>query len=279
VKASMLGRRVVMFGVPAVAAIVELFHPRVSPAILVGDHSGVLATWLAVHVVQLFLFALMAWAVLLLLDGQRGRLAGLARFSLVGFAVIYGSYDALAGIGSGILAQNGGSLSAADQPVVAAAVRTYFATVENGAYAWIGLLGAFLWIAGLLTAGIVLARSRAAVPALVIGLVSAALMTFGDEMLWRPLGIAGLALFLVALVLAADWGRALPGVVLLLGISAWALKAGHPAPTGTIAFASFLLAALWYDLAGGRLPQIGWLRPRGAAPDGGGDRSPGETAR
>jgi hypothetical protein len=259
-------RRLVLFGAPAAAAVVELFHPRVSPANLVGDGSGVLATWLAVHVVQLFLFGLMAWAALLLLDGQHGPLAGLARFSLVSFAVIYGAYDALAGIGSGILALNAANLPAGEQTVIAASIRTYFATVENGGYAWIGVLGACLWVAGLFIAAVVLARPRYAGPALAIGLLSAATMTLGAELVWRPFGILGLALFLVALVLAADGGRSMPGVVLLLGISAWMLKAGHPAPTGTIAFASFLLAALWYELAGGRLPQIGWLRPRAVLP-------------
>ena len=63
--------------------------------------------WLAVHVGAAVLFPLMAFLVWLLLRGVEGRAASVARVALPVFAVFYGVWEALTGIATGLVAQDG----------------------------------------------------------------------------------------------------------------------------------------------------------------------------
>ncbi len=239
----------VVLSVPLAAAILELFHPKAPLAQLFTD-GALLDRWLAVHVLQLFAFALVAACVYLLISGRQSPAARLTRLAMGGFAVFYGAYDALAGIATGVLAANARDLGTAAQAGAVQGAQDLFTSMERGAYAWIGLLGTFFWVFGVLSAAIALARPRWPALALGLALVTAFASTFGKSEIWRGFVIvmvlAAGSMFLVTLV-----GRRISWVpVALLSLSAAALTSGHPAPFGTITFGSLWLATLWLELAG-----------------------------
>lgn len=234
----------VMLAAPLLAALLELFHPKAPLAQLFAD-PALLARWQAVHVLQLFLFALCGAAVYLLVDGESGLAPALARLASGGFAVFYGAYDALAGIATGVLGQAARAAPAGGAAGMEAAGQALFAAVENGRYAWIGLLGAAFWVLALLAAGVTVARPGR--PGLALGLaaLTAFAATFGKDQLWRG--------FVVVTVLAVMAGYAVTVAgrrrawvpCALLALSALALTSGHPAPFGTIAFGALWLAICW----------------------------------
>ena len=90
---------------PAVAGVL-LAHPTGT-----GDVADVIMAnadrWVAVHVALAFGIGLMAAWVWTLLRGQTSRAATVSRVALVPFLLLYGAFEAVAGIASGVLAQDG----------------------------------------------------------------------------------------------------------------------------------------------------------------------------
>lgn len=81
-----------------ILAVVGLFHPRsLAPSTATG--------WWQLHVVLLPLFPLLAVALWVLLRGERGVFAWLARVAAFGYATFYTGLDALAGIAAGYATQ------------------------------------------------------------------------------------------------------------------------------------------------------------------------------
>lgn len=89
-------RRLVLFGTPLITGTLELTHP-------VHPFAGP-EWWLALHVLQVPLFALLALAVGLLTSGLSGPLPLLSRFAVGVFAAFSIAYDAVAGIANGTIA-------------------------------------------------------------------------------------------------------------------------------------------------------------------------------
>ncbi len=84
-------------GSPLLLALVELIHPQ--PRDLMGID---VQTWLAVHSAQIALCPLVALAVAWWVRGQRG-IAAACRMAMFVFAAAWTSWDAVAGVGAGIL--------------------------------------------------------------------------------------------------------------------------------------------------------------------------------
>jgi hypothetical protein len=85
-------------GAPLLLAIVEVVHPHPYDLMELD-----VRTWLAVHYAQIALFPLSALAVAWWVKGQRGIAATVCRVALFVFAATWTAWDAVAGVGTGIL--------------------------------------------------------------------------------------------------------------------------------------------------------------------------------
>ncbi len=92
-----------------VLAVLGLFHPR-------ALSSSTATVWWQFHVVALPLFPLLAVALWLLLRGENGPTAWLARVAAYLYAVFYTGLDLLAGVAAGVVTERvrGGSQAALD---------------------------------------------------------------------------------------------------------------------------------------------------------------------
>ena len=114
-------RRIIVLGTPLALAILNLFHP--SPQAIRPN----LDWWITLHILNLPLFALLGLAAILLLEGQRGLVATCSRVLLAIFAVVYPAFDAMVGIGSGIMIRFATTLPASQQVPIFLATRSNLA--------------------------------------------------------------------------------------------------------------------------------------------------------
>jgi len=107
-------RRVLLFAPPALFSIVNYRHPILTAPIYcsVSPH---LSWWSTLHLLNLGLFALLGLAVYLLLGGVHNAAANLSRVALAVFAPLYCAFDALAGLGTGLLAHLASQLARRDR--------------------------------------------------------------------------------------------------------------------------------------------------------------------
>lgn len=126
-KFSNLLRRVIVLGTPAVAILTTILHPNFDPS--KGVYSAlapVVDLWVALHILQLAIFALLGLVVYLLLDGARGLAADVSRVALAVFVVLYPSFDAVEGIGTGLLIQYANSVPPDQLPALSKAIDAFF---------------------------------------------------------------------------------------------------------------------------------------------------------
>ncbi len=189
-----------IIGIPVAWAVLLLFHP-------VGDgdfypiiHDNLVA-WQAVHVGMMIFIPLFAVAVYMLLRGVGGKVAAVSRMSLVVFAVVYGAWEAMMGVGTGVLATEIDALPEAERAAGSELLQSYAESpwlADPGPYASIG--GMALVVA-LVTAGVALVREVDAPRSVAVLLsLSAIPITFHVP----PFGQFGLALFVGAAWLALN---------------------------------------------------------------------------
>ncbi len=115
-----------LIGVPLAWAVLLLFHPTgEGEAITYADLSDKLTPWLVVHLGMLVFIPLMGVAVYLLLRGVEGAAAQVSRVALVIFVLVYGAWEALVGIGSGILVNEINGLPEGERATAAGLVEDY----------------------------------------------------------------------------------------------------------------------------------------------------------
>jgi hypothetical protein len=90
--------RLLIIGAPLLLAVVEVFHPQPHELLNLD-----IETWLAVHYAQIALFPLAALAVARLVRGRTGIAASVCRVAMLVFAAAWTAWDAVAGVGTGIL--------------------------------------------------------------------------------------------------------------------------------------------------------------------------------
>lgn len=169
----------------ALAAAVALPGVALSVAGLVHPHELTqltAGTWWRLHVVLLPVFPLLGAALAVLLRGERGPLAWLARLGAYGYAVFYSGLDALAGIAAGYVVDRAqrGSQAALDLTDVG----NRLAVV--GVWAFLG--------AAVLTAAVLVRRDGLrAVPGAVL-LVAAAVPFLSSHIYWPVGGLTLLAI-------------------------------------------------------------------------------------
>ena len=196
-------RRLVLLGTPLALAALMLFHP--SPYDDVArDLVPIAGFWTALHAVQFVLFALMGWAVWLLVEGLGGVAATVSRVAAAVFVLFYDVGDAVAGIATGILAGSVAGAPATERAGLVAAVEALFADgTKNVAFT----VGIYAWVLALAAAGVALRRAGAPLAPILLLALPAFFMTFDHAFPFGSLTFA--SFFLVVLWLELSWrGRA-----------------------------------------------------------------------
>jgi hypothetical protein len=188
--------------VPLTWAVLLLFHPTgEGEAITYADVQDVVTRWLVVHIGMLLFIPLMAGVVYLLVRGIDSTTAWICRIALVFFAVFYSAFEALVGIGTGILVNDIDEFSASDEaaaaPLVEEFTSNFLVSSPLGVFTSVGSVA---FIVATIAAGVAL-RLDAGAPlsaAILLGL-SGFLITAHPP----PFGPTGLVLFIAAVVLYA----------------------------------------------------------------------------
>lgn len=191
-----------LISVPLVWAVLLMFHPTgEGEAITYADLQDVVTRWLVVHLGMLVFIPLMAIAVYLLVRGIDSTTATTCRIALAFFVVIYGAWEALVGIGSGILVMEINDLAASDQAVAAPLVEDYTSNpLIGGPLGVLTSIGAVAFIVATIAAGVAL-RVDAGAPlsaAILLGLCGFLITAHPP-----PFGPIGLVLFIAAVLLYA----------------------------------------------------------------------------
>jgi hypothetical protein len=189
-----------LIGVPLLWGILLLFHPGgEGTEITYQEVQDKVTAWLVVHIAMMLFIPLMAAVVYLLLRGIEGTAARICRIALVPFAIFYSAWEALQGIGVGILVDEVNALPQAERAATGADLVHDFADnilIRN--FGVFGNVGSLALITAMIAAGVALHRHASAplsVPVL-LG-VSGFLITAHPP----PYGPAGLVLFIAAVFL------------------------------------------------------------------------------
>jgi hypothetical protein len=178
--------RIIIFGAPLILGLLELGHPALLPGDdIVATIAPMAIWWTTLHVLQVPLFALLGFAVFLLVRGLDSRAATISRYAIAVFIVVYPAFDAAVGIASGILSRISTS------PELEAGLQQLFWGPVTGSMA---IVGSVSWLVALLAAAWAW-RIRGA-PALAVGALalSGVLLAVGHI---RPLGPLACLFFLI----------------------------------------------------------------------------------
>jgi hypothetical protein len=197
-----LSRREVMFlvAVPLAWAILLLFHPGGEGEELYSDLQDQVTRMLVVHLGMLLFIPLMAVVVYALLRGIEGTAALVSRIALAVYVVFYGAWEAMYGIGLGILGDAVNGLPEAERATGAAVIQEYGEHVLLRGFGVLVSIGSVAFVIATIAAGIALRRHAGAPLAVPILLGLSGFLIPAHP---PPFGPLGLALFIVAVLLFA----------------------------------------------------------------------------
>ena len=193
VRTRTLLRRLVLFGVPLILGILEIFHPVVGMSGIVATLSPQVTWWLTLHLLQLPLFGLLAVAVLLLTADLHGWAATISRIGVWFFVVFYLAGDVIAGIATGVIIWAAQGVPLSQQAGIEHAVHALFydSPLVGGTLLSVNsVLGVLGWVVGVIAAGIALYRAhRMSWMPLVLLVLAAILFGYGHNSPTGPLGM------------------------------------------------------------------------------------------
>ena len=171
---------------PLVLAVAGVTHPMELTA-ATAHH------WLVMHVVLVPVFPLLGVAVWVLLAGDDGVLAWLARGSAFVYAAFYGALDAVNGVAAGVLVART-AVGDADDPT--AALRPMLRLGND-----LGWVGSSAFLAAVLLTVVVLLRRPGRRPWLGAVVAVAASVSFLDSHVYWPRGVVTMVLLAAGMVL------------------------------------------------------------------------------
>lgn len=180
-------RRAVVFGAPLLAYVAGMLHPS---HVLVGGSPWL---YIGVHLAWPLLACLLAWMLILLVQGLDGIAAASARVLAIPFAVLYTLFTAFAGVGVGAFVWKANELPAADHAAASALIESVTHSSLVGPLRWCANVA---WLAASLAVVIAL-RKRAPLPALALITIGAVAFAYQHE---RPWGAGGMAAVLAGVV-------------------------------------------------------------------------------
>lgn len=150
-----------------VAAVVLRHPPDPATASDLGDQLGL---YIAIHVALLVLLPLLGLVVWALLSGVTNRAATIARVLVVPAVAFYTAFDALVGVGAGVLAREALAMPEAMQPGAEALAARW---MEIPWPLWLpGPLAQLFWIGAVVAAA--MAHHRAGSPAVAVAALGTA---------------------------------------------------------------------------------------------------------
>lgn len=180
--------------------ILLLFHPGGEGKELYRDLQDQVTHMLVVHIGMLLFIPLMAVVVYVLLRGVDGAAALVSRIALAFYVVFYGAWEAMYGIGLGILGDAVNGLPAAERATGAAVIQDYGEHILIRGFGILVSIGSVAFVVATIAAGIALRRHAGAPLAVRILLGLLGLLITAHP---PPFGPIGLALFIVAVLLFA----------------------------------------------------------------------------
>lgn len=195
-------RRGILLGVPLATAVLMFFHPAPYDDVA-GELVPIAGWWIAIHTVQFVLFALAGASVWLLVEGLGGVEATIARVGAIVFAIFYDLGDAVAGIGTGILAGAAAEASAGERAGLLAGIEALFAHPVTSLAFVVGILG---WVVALLAAAGTLWKAGAPRVPVVLLVLPALFISFDHAFPFGSLTFGTLFLFALWIELS-PWNR------------------------------------------------------------------------
>lgn len=240
---SQLLRRFILLGVPLLALIATLIHPRFD------QNSGVydvlapqVELWVGLHIVQLVIFGLLALVIYWLIQDHHSIAATISRIALFAFVIFYPAFDALAGIATGLFVQYGKALSPDQLPVLSNAIDAFF--FNNQVVNNMATIGSFSWGVGVLAAAVALARPVS--PRVPLGLVGLAIFVITSLSFALELDVGSVWWWVAAFVLAIGFGLAarphIPSALLI--VAGLFFSVSHVLPFGTVGMGALLAAVI-----------------------------------
>jgi len=143
-------------------AVMAPFHP--DPDSSAGVYAALrddIDRWLFVHCAQLVLAPFVVFAVWLLLRGLTSVAATISRVALVVWLVFFSAYDALAGIGTGVLVREANRHAGAARRSFAMAADVFWDGELTGTTSWWGVVATVAWPIVIVSAVIALRQAIA----------------------------------------------------------------------------------------------------------------------
>jgi hypothetical protein len=233
-------QRIGLFIFPTILGGLNLTHPRITPPIYnaVVHH---LPWWTTLHLLNLILFPLLGLSGYLLVRDVQNFAATVSRVAIAIYVPIYAAFDALAGIGTGILVLNAQRL-ASNGSTAAPLIDAYW---SSGPVNTVAAVGSIAWVIAMLSAAVAFTdadrRRLVAIVALVLFFVGGWSLTH----LFLPSTQIPLTWWLITIgmgvVMFAVGKPRIPAALLTLAGSLFG--ASHVTPTGPLAMLCFLGAA------------------------------------
>jgi hypothetical protein len=166
--ASTVNRGVIWMVLPVALvawAVMAPLHPDPDTAggIYAGLHDEV-GRWLFIHSAQLVLAPFVAFAVWAILRGVTSVAATVSRVTVAVWLVFFSAYDALAGIGTGVLVSEATQAPGEEQAGLVTAVDLFWGSRLTGTASWWGMVATVAWPVAVGTAAIALRRTGAGWP-------------------------------------------------------------------------------------------------------------------
>jgi hypothetical protein len=150
-----------MVAAPLLWAVLAPFHPDPDAASVYVALQADVGRWLFVHVAQLVLAPFIAFTIWAILRGIDSFAASLSRAALAVWLVFFSAYDALAGIGTGVLVREANSLTGEAQASLASAADLFWDSRLSGNRSWLGIVATVAWPIVAVAAAVALRRAGA----------------------------------------------------------------------------------------------------------------------
>ncbi len=197
-------RRIILLGTPLILGVLELGHPLLDHVNPIKMLAPISTWWIVLHLLLIPLFALMGYAIFILIWDINSPSATLCRYTTVIYISFAIGYDALVGLASGVLANNASTLTNAQQSILLEAMHQFYISPA------ITVSGYILVISGIVSicaaAWALYHAGVALIP--VIVLLGTVLTAYSHALPFGPLGSA--CFFVAALWIELVWRKS-PG--------------------------------------------------------------------
>jgi len=232
-------RKFILFGAPLFVGVINIFHPvYFRPTGIYGGIQGVVEWWITLHILNLFGFALVGFAVLLLIEDQHGITASIAKIGLAIFIPTYAGFDSIIGIGTGILVRYAKGIPVDRLVVLNPAIDAFW---TNNVATLLAIIGSIAWTFSMSMCAVAFTEPKRRPAVLIIGLIAGGISgwgysasTFGTLPWWTAVVLVGLISYFLS-------RQSLP--ISLLILSGILFGTTHVVPYGPLGMACFVMAS------------------------------------